>query len=701
MRSVEESTPRKILSFEKSETTENRRVRFKFLKDGVLFKLNQSSQLMLQFKNTCKGAYPRGVGQSRMSDDLHFCYEKVVYKGVWAGIDIIFSFSEGALKYDIYLEPGSNVRDIRLSYDGAQALFLDEQGNLQIYTPTGVFLEKKPLSFQYTKGREEGIETRFILLGESTFGFKVEGYYDEMSPLVIDPVIFYSSYVGVNNLNLGITADSVGNAYVTGFTDSTAYPVTSGSFQSMFAGGDAFITKLNSAGSSLIYSTYLGGTSVDVGFDIALDTLNNVYVTGSTQSTNFPVTSNAFQTMYRGGTDAFVTKINSLGSSLIYSTYLGGTSFDTGNGIAVDATGSAYVTGSTDSTNFPITSGSFQTMITGDREVFVLKLSSTGSSLIYSSYLGGDLVDSGNGIAVDTSGSAYVTGFADSTNFPVTSGAFQTMATEGISAFVTKMSPLGMSLIYSTYLGGSQNDFGRGIALDGANQAYIGGFTSSSTNFPVTANAFQTLYGGGSFDGFVARLNPSGSKLQYSTYLGGSDTDVIGLSTSFQIMGSGGVAIDSFGYAWVTGITRSTNFPVTSDAFQDSNGGESDAFVTKISFSGQGLSFSSYLGGGSSDEGVDVAVDSRDSAFMTGDTNSTNFPVTFQAYQTQLLTPPNGFVTRIDSSLGTGQTGATGPTGPTGATGSQGTQGSRGPRGLRGRRGPRGPRGSSGGETGL
>jgi len=314
--------------------------------------------------------------------------------------------------------------------------------------------------------------------------------------------------------------------------------------------------------------------------------------------------------------DIFVTKLDPTGSGLVYSTYLGGSGFDAGLGIAVDAAGNAYVTGGTFSTDFPTTLGAFQTTSSGGNDAFVTKLNPTGSALLYSTYLRGAF---GESIAVDAAGNAYVAGIARPTDFPTTLGAFQTASGGGGDAFVTKLNLTGSALVYSTYLGGSDFDVARGIAIDAAGNAYVSGFTAS-TNFPTTLGAFQTTYGGGALDAFVAKVDPTGSVLVYSTYLGGSDID-----------GSVGIAVDAAGNAYVTGGTSSTNFPTTPGAFQTAGGG---AFVTKVSPTGTGLAYSTRLGGVSGgDGGQGVAVDAAGNAYVTGGTDSTDFPTTANAFQ--------------------------------------------------------------------
>jgi hypothetical protein len=416
---------------------------------------------------------------------------------------------------------------------------------------------------------------------------------------------------------------------VTGLTSSANFPTTTSAFQTTLGGpnwGDAFVTKLNASGSAVTYSTYLGGDSFDDGVGIVVDSAGSAYLTGMTNSTNFPTTQGAFQTTIGGLYDAFATRLSADGSALIYSTYLGGSGSDNGKGIAVDPAGNAYLTGSTSSADFPATTGAFQTTFTGVAgfadDAFVTKLNANGSALTYSTFLSGSGGSDATGLALDSSGSAYVTGYAGS-GFPTTTGAFQTTAAGGSDAFVTKFNANGSALIYSTYLGGSDNDLSFGIAVDSAGNAYLTGQTLAlSANFPITTGSFQTTRGGGSVDAFVTKFNANGSTLIYSTFLSGA-----GGSTAL------GTALDSAGNAYVTGSAGS-GFPTTTDAFQTAYGGGGDAFVTKLNASGSALISSSYLGGSGWDRGVGIVADTTGNAYLTGFTSSTNLPTTAGAFQT-------------------------------------------------------------------
>ncbi|WP_309495483.1 SBBP repeat-containing protein [Mechercharimyces sp. CAU 1602] len=671
-------------------------IRYNLYPDHIRYSHRGRDQVSLHFQQTNATATIRGEKPLIVTNhlDAPLLYRQVVYSNLWQGIDLIFYSDEHYCKYDLIIQPGASTKQISFVYNSENELDLCANGDLCICSLHGVWKEKKPVSYQWIDGQPYYIPTSFRLTSNNQVQFDV-GEYSQKHPLIIDPIVFYVSYLGGasgQNLGGGIITDSLGNAYVTGTTSATDFPVTSGAFQTLKNGeSDAFISKINPAGTSLLYSTFLGGSMTDEGNGIAVDSENNAYITGFTISTNFPITSAAFQTITTGGTfNAFVSKINASGSSLLYSTFLGGStgSSSTGEDIALDGSNQAYIVGTTDTSSYPITSGAFQTILRGTSDAFITKLNPFGSALVYSTFLGGSEDESGNGIAVDASNQAYVTGQTTSTNFPTSASAFQLTRRGPADAFVSKLNEAGSSLLYSTYLGGASSEEGLSIAVDIAENAYVTGETISSTSFPVTANAFQTSATLSS--AFVSKVNNTGSELLYSTYLGGSLQD-----------GGCGIAVDSFGKAWVTGFTDSIDFPTTSDAFQDSLIGlGNDAFLTQMSFSGDGICFSSYLGGTSADSGVDVAVDSFGNVYIIGETISADLPTTFQAFQPRIAGSQDAFVAKVGRFIVTGATGATGALGPTGATGPSGPDGADGARGPRGRRGPRGPRGIRGSGNG-
>jgi hypothetical protein len=581
-------------------------------------------------------------------------YGRVLYRELYPGIDLVYRGREGQLEYDYIVHPGADLRKIVLGFSGTERVELDAQGDLVLHADSGVIRQRKPTIYQEIDGVRQKVSGGYVLKGARRVGFRVAAH-DQSRPLVIDPVLFYSTYLGGSGDDSGqsIAVDGAGNAYVTGFTNSADFPKGPGAFQT--SGGispfpqpiyDTFVTKLNPAGSApLVYSTYLGGSSDDYGRGITVDGLGNAYVTGQTASTNFPTTLGAFQTTTGGSTDAFVTKLNSSGSALVYSTYLGGSCSDSAWGIALDGFGNAYVTGQTSSTNFPTTLGAAFPITLGAGcsfkgmtfDAFASKLNPTGSALVYSTFLGGSSDDFGLAIAVDSQGSAYVTGSTISANFPTTLGAFQTTFGGSSDAFVTKLNPAGSApLVYSTYLGGNGSESANGIGVDSSGNAYVAGSTSS-TNFPTTLGAFQTT-SGGFIDAFVTKLNPTGSApVVYSTYLGGSGSDY-----------GRGIAVSSAGNAYVTGGTSSTNFPTTPGAFQTTFGGFSDVFVTKLNSAGSApLVYSTYLGGRGVESGIGIAVDTFDNAYVTGQTDSTNFPTPPGAFPTTFGGFSDAFVAKI------------------------------------------------------
>jgi len=578
-------------------------------------------------------------------------YAKVKYKGVYPGIDLIYYGNQGRLEYDFVVAPGGDPRTIALNIDGAEKMQIDPQGDLVLSSDGGDVRLHKPVVYQVqptvdsrqSKATDNGrrttddanpkskitnpksIDGRYVLLADNRVGFEVANY-DKTKPLIIDPVLSYSTFLGGSgdDYAYGMAVDAAGNAYVTGYTSSINFPTFPGAFQTSLGGTyDAFITKLNAAGSALVYSTYLGGSNDDYAYGIAVDAAGIASVAGYTLSSDFPTTPGAFQPIFGGSYDAFVTKLSADGSTRIYSTYLGGSAADYAKGIAVDASGNAYVTGIT-SSDFPTTPGAFQTNGRGYYDAFVVKLEVDGSALVYSTYLGGSTgYDQGFGIAVDASGSAYVTGATSSIDFPTSPEAFQPSFGGGDwywgVAFVAKLNAAGSALVYSTYLGGgSSYDYANGIAVDAAGNAYVTGLTCNS-NFPTTPGAFQTIYGDGG-DAFVTKLNAAGSALVYSTFLGGRWDDY-----GYRI------AVDASGNTYVAGVSSSSyDFPTTPGGFQYIY--QFTAFVTKLNVAGSALVYSTFLGEMTRDQGIGLAVDATGDAYVAGYTGA--FPTTPGAFQT-------------------------------------------------------------------
>ena len=536
----------------------------------------QAVSLALRFVGADPAVAPRGSGRAagvvndlRGSDPSRWRtqvpqFRDVVYPDLWPGIDLRLREQSGVLTYEFHVRPGASPADIGLAYGGARGLALAADGGLQVSTTAGILGDSAPVSYQDIGGVRTPVASRYVLgPGAGRFSFAV-GSYRTDHELVIDPGVQYTTFLGGSAAETGegVAVDSTGNVFVAGTTQSTDFPTTAGAFRrtgSAQNSADVFVSKLNATGTALVYSTYVGGSDQDFGHALAVDSAGNAYVAGTTKSSNFPTTGGAFDRSLNippncprcatDNTDGFVLKLNAAGSALSFSTYLGGTDIDSPRGIAVDSSGSAYVTGETLSSDFPTTAGTVQRTLRGEDDMFVTKLNPAGSALTYSTYLGGTLVDNGQRIRVDASGNAYAMGFSRSPDFPTTTGAFDTTPNGDFDVTLTKINAAGSGLVYSTYLGGSGSDSGGGLAVDAAGNAFVAGSTGSP-NWPTTTGAFDTTYNNG--DGYVTKLNPAGSALVFSTLVGGSAGE------NFS-----GIVLDTAGRSWLTGSTNSTDYPTT------------------------------------------------------------------------------------------------------------------------------------------
>ncbi|MEG3839353.1 SBBP repeat-containing protein, partial [Microcoleus sp. herbarium14] len=545
-------------------------------------------------------------------------FNGVVYQNVYQGIDRVFKGTEGQLKSEFLVAAFADPSQIKMNYSGVNNIRLREDGALILETPLGELIDNAPIVYQDINGQRVNVPAAYNLLGNNQVNFSL-GDFDPTQPLVIDPVLAYSTYLGGSGEEYAnrMTVDSTGAAYIIGTTFNN-FPTTPGAYQTIPGGqSDILVTKINPQGTALVYSTYIGGPNNDEGFDIAVDSQGNAYLTGPVNP-GYPTTAGSFKPT-ANITSAAVTKLNAAGSSLVYSTFLGGSASipnggtffgasgsSLGNGIKVDSSGNAYVVGPTYG-SFPTTTNAYQPTYGGGLDGFLAKVNPTGSALVYSTYLGGNNIDDAKAIALDNSGNVWVTGNTNSTNFP---GANNDLSIGIFKAFVSRFNVDG-ALTYSTYLGGSGEDKGNDIAVDSSGNAYVVGYTSS-TDFP-TVSPIQAANGGGAKDAFVTKISANNS-LAYSTYLGGSGEE-----------NGDRITVDSAGNAYVTGNTTSTNFP-TKNAIQSISGGGQDAFVTKINSSGSTLVDSTYLGGSGNDFGSGIAVDTNGAVYVTGGTASTNFP---------------------------------------------------------------------------
>ena len=553
-------------------------------------------------------------------------YASITYQDLWPGIDLSYRFSEEGLKYEFHVDPFVQESQVRIAVEGATVLC--QSSSLSLDTGNGRLVDGGLIA--YHQESKEELPARFLVDGDA-ITFRIEGR-DPSQGLVIDPLV-YSTYIGGSGYDFchGIVADASGNAYLTGWTESTDLPVVNPVQSAKGGGSDIFILKFDAAGSALMYSTYLGGSGEDSAMDIAIDADGCAYVTGYTNSTDLP-TSSPVQGTYGGGDyDAFVLKLSSTGNALIYSTYIGGGDYDDGRGIEVDATGAACVAGYTWSTDFP-TASPLQGANRGDYDAFVLKLNPSGSALLYSTYIGGGDWDFALDVSLDDDGDAHITGGTYSTNFP-TKSAYQVALAGVCDIFALELSSDGTAIVHSTYVGGGGYDCGQAIAVDGAGNEYLSGY-SESTDFPVSLGSFQGTHAGGE-DAVAFKLNAPGNSLAYSTFIGGAGYDVV-LN----------MAVDGLGTAYLIGHTNSTDFP-TSRPFQSTNSGDYDAFVARLGATGTSLLFSSYLGGGDYDSGYDIFVDTSGRAYLTGGTYSLDFPC-LDPLQGNYAGGCDGFMLKLD-----------------------------------------------------
>jgi hypothetical protein len=563
-------------------------------------------------------------------------YGAVLYRNVFPGVDLKFYGSGRHLEYDLIVHPGADPARIRFRFAGVRSLEISREGDLSLLLPGGERLvQKKPLIYQETAAGRVLRAGKFRL-NQDGYGFELAAY-DRGSPLIIDPVLQFSTYLGGSGDDRAnaLAVDGEGCVYVAGRTDSLDFPQ-----KNPLRGPhlpDAFVTKLAPDGGSLVFSTFLGGSGDDAATGIGVDGSGNVYVAGYTDSLDFPA-KNAFQNANKGDVTAFVAKLAPDGASLDFSTYLGGSVEDRANALAVATVAGetfAYVAGVTSSLDFPV-KNAFQNLSQGGADAFVTKFKA-GGGVAYSTFLGGRLDDEATGIAVDAAGSAYITGFTGSLNFPV-KNAFQTKNHGTVNAFVTKLKA-GGGLAYSTYLGGSASDFARAIALDnptaGHPKVFVTGEATSS-NFPLKNPLLSVRKGNPNV--FITKLTGSGSGLVYSTYLGGTGSD--------QALGIGvDTSVSAKGQAVVTGVTTSYDFPMK-NALQANFLAPSDAFVSKLGAGGGSLVFSTFLGGNKADAAQAVAVDQAGDIFLTGVTSSINFPIQ-NPFQAGKHGGTDAFVTKI------------------------------------------------------
>jgi hypothetical protein len=580
-------------------------------------------------------------------------FGRVRLSDLYAGIDVVFYGTSGRVEYDVVVAPGADPGAFTLRASGARPE-LDDDGGLLLADATGTLRLHRPIAYQLQGDRKAPVDSAFAIAANGDVRFRV-GAYDPTRTLVIDPVASYATYLGGNGFEQGtaIAVDAAGNAYIAGYTLSTDFPTVSAYDRSLGKSGDVdvFVTKLNPAGSALVWSTYIGGAgSVDRAIGIAVDSSGSAYVTGSTASNNFPVSASAWQKPTSGG-GTFVTKLTPSGNALAYSTYVGGV---TSNAIAVDRDGNAYVAGSA-TPLFATTASALQAR-PGNAQAtgFVLKLNGTGSAPLYATFLGGSGTDEATSVAVDAAGAAFIGGWTASTDFPSVN-PIQREPRGQKDAFVAKLDPTGSRLVYATRLGGSLDDAINAIAVDAGGNAYVAGETYSA-DFPAKG-AFQPVKAGmrlinsSTGSAFVAKLSARGNALVYSSFLGGEVCQTpcqvaFGSLPQYRADAAYGIAVDAAGHAYVAGIARSYTFPlVDSTSARKQDDTDDSAFVVKVGASGTSLLWSTFLRTGFNEAdnrwtrfppgaATGIAVDSTGAAYVTGDADSfSDFRPTAGAFQ--------------------------------------------------------------------
>jgi hypothetical protein len=548
-------------------------------------------------------------------------YEEVYYENLYDGIDLRYYWNENGLKYDFIVHPGADPNKIRLRYIGAEGLEIDNHGNLIINTAIQDIIDGDLFIYQDYANDLYPIEGKFIKYNNIEYGFEILQNYNEQEVLVIDPnfKLEYSTFIGGSNMEwfCELSMDQPGNLYVTGRTNSFDFPNTTGAYDQTYNGDiDIYVMKLDN-NYNINYSTYIGGSDIDGATSIAVESNGTALISGETFSTDFPTTPGAYDPIFNGISDVYVLKLDSSGSNLLFSTFIGGSGHESGC-LAIDFFGNAYVTGATNSSDFPTTPGAYDMSYNDDYDVdaFIFKLSQNGSMLNYSTFIGGDNNDSAADIVIDSRGNAYITGRTESLNFPTTAGAINTSFNGMLDIFVLKLNQNGTSLVYSTYLGGMNMDWSSGITLDSMGNVYINGETNSY-DFPTTSGAFDQTYNNAhnnDYDGFISKLNNNGSKLIFSTFIGGKEFD---RATS--------IVFDLTGNLYVVGGTYSPDFPITNNAI-DSTLDAGDIFFIELAANGSSLLYSTFIGGSGYEFSDTMLLDSFGNIFITGVTTSTDFP---------------------------------------------------------------------------
>ncbi|HVK39611.1 MAG TPA: hypothetical protein VNA88_13820 [Candidatus Kapabacteria bacterium] len=563
-------------------------------------------------------------------------FDEVSIGSIRDGIDARVHIDGGSLRYDLIVAPGADPSSVAIAFDGALGVRVDERGELQIATSLGEISHRGLYAYQMHGAVRSRVDCAFAPRADGTVGFTV-GEYDRARPLVIDPLV-WSRYVGHAGESSAATmaVDSIGTVFIAGSLVLQGYPTSLGAYDNSWNGEtDVVVTRLEPGGAQLGYSTYIGGTLFDWASRIAIDRAGFAYLAIMTGSTDFPTTAGAFDESFNGGSlDGVVLKLDQTGSTLVYSTHLGGTETEDGLDIAVDATGAVFVSGWTDSRDFPTTGGVIaSTYNGGTTDGFVARVEPNGASLGFSTFLGGGSSDHPTSIALDSIGAFFVGGYTESTDYPTTPGVIKRTLGGPQDAFVTKINPVASVIMYSTFIGGTTHEGLALLEVDAAGEVFMAGQTASS-DFPTTPGCYQTARG----SQYVVRIDPLGTTLRYATYLGAINDRV------------GAASLARAGFFCVSGATSSRVYPTSADAVtRGYGGGSTDAYVTIVRPSGATLSYSTYLGGSAGDVGLGIGLDRRGDVYTSGGTASPNFPNTIAGSRAEGLT--DFFVAKIGRCL--------------------------------------------------
>ena len=550
-------------------------------------------------------------------------YELLNLGEIWDGVELKLNAYNSNIEKLFYVQPNIDPLSIQIAVDGSEYLRVSQNGNLIAVTPAGNIAYTAPVAYQWIAGEKHlaKVEYKINKEGKNTYSFLVEDY-DPNYELIIDPLLA-STFMGDGGNDWGnaISVDESGNVFITGYTWSDNFPSTEGSYEGTFNGiKDAYVSKLTSDLSTLLVSTFIGGSSWDSGLSIAIESSGDVIISGATGSSNFPIAGASYDNTYNGGSnDVFVCKLDNDLSSILASTFIGGGDDDYGYDLTLDNTGNVFVTGRTESTNYPAIGGFDNTFNGGFEDVFVSKLNNGLSSLLASTFIGGSTDEGADAIIADDAGNIFISGFTYSDDFPTAGMSYDSTHNGSGDIFIAKFNNNLSSLSSATFIGGSNFEESHAIAIDSEQNIFIAGYTGS-LEYPSTPGVYDDTFNE-NHDAIITKLDNNLSTILASTFIGGaSDDDCYGL------------VIEGAENVFITGISFSTDYPTTANAFSETHSGDRDIFLSRFSFDLTELLESTYIGGADNDWALDLAIDDAGSVFIGGGTYSGDFPIEGSPY---------------------------------------------------------------------